>query len=217
VLAEQFFGHRVVEFQEKLILAGDFLQKVLSAEFHGGIELLFGESFEALDTEILPVGGPADWGFVAGNSALAPFDDPFEDAEVFAKSWPQEFTFGVFAEPIYVENSRKSFDVFPHIEPMAEVIAHVVATERKHRHWVAANGSDSAGGGGGGFGALGGSKENAVRPVKGLENQRHRIWPSATEDNCIDGDSIGVLPMRIDIWALVCRGGESRVRMGGES
>jgi hypothetical protein len=143
VLAEQFLWHGVVEFQEKLILACDFLQKVLPAEFHGGIELGFAESVEALDAEILPVGGPADRGFVTGNPALASFDDPFEDSEVFAESWPQELSFGVFAEPVNVEDPRKSFDVFAHIEPMAEVIAHVVAAERKHRHRVASDGSDS--------------------------------------------------------------------------
>ena len=88
VLAEEFFGHGVIEFQEELVLAGDFGQEVLSTKLHGCVELRLVKAIEAIDAEVLPVRSPSDGGFVAGNFSLASFDDPLEDSDVFAKARP---------------------------------------------------------------------------------------------------------------------------------
>ena len=48
-----------------------------------------------------------------------------------------------------------------HHDPVAEVVAHVVAAERQHGHRVAAHLADGAGGGGGGLRAHGGADVDA--------------------------------------------------------
>ena len=48
-----------------------------------------------------------------------------------------------------------------HLDPVAEVVAHVVAAEREHGHRVAADLADRAAGGGGRFRAHGGADVDA--------------------------------------------------------
>lgn len=130
MLAEEFFGHGVVEFQEELVLAGDFGQEIFSSKFHCGIELGFGKAIEAIDAEVFPVWGPTDGCFMTWDPALATFDDPFQDTEIFSEAWPQEFAIRIFSEPVDVEDSGESSDVFSHIEPVGKVVTHVVTAER---------------------------------------------------------------------------------------
>lgn len=207
----------MVEFQEELVLACDFGQEVLAAEFHGRIELVVGKALESFDAEVLPIRGPADGGFVSWDATVASFDDPLEDADILSEAGPEEIPLGVFSEPVDVENSRESADVFSHIEPVGKVVAHVVSAEWEHRHRIASDGSDRTACGGGRLGALGGPEEYSVGPVEGLEDQRHGCWSTTTEDDRIDRHSIWVLPFGVDVGALVGRRGESGVGMGGES
>jgi hypothetical protein len=60
-----------------------------------------------------------------------------------------------------------------HLDPVAEVVAHVVAAEGQHGHGVAADLADGSGGGGGGLGAHGGAGVDAGAPVEGLVDERH--------------------------------------------
>lgn len=66
---------------------------------------------------------------MAGGSAFAAFYDPLEDAHVFSEAGPHEFTFFGFAEPVYMEEAGEVEEVALHGEPVAEVVAHVVAAE----------------------------------------------------------------------------------------
>ena len=56
-----------------------------------------------------------------------------------------------------------------------------------------------------------------MRPVEGLEDQRHGRWTSAPKDDRIDGHTVGILPTWIDVRALLGRCGEARIRMRSES
>ena len=207
----------MVELQKELVLARDFGQEVFAAEFHGRIELVVGKALESFDAEVLPIRGPTDGGFMSWDASMASFDDPLEDADILSEAGPKEIALGVFSEPIDVEDSRETADMFSHIEPVGKVVPHVVAAEREHRHRIAADGSDRTACGRGRLGALGGPEEYAVGPVEGLEDQGHGCRSTSTEDDRIDRHPFGVLPFGVDIGALVGRRGESGVGMGGES
>ena len=80
---------------------------------------------------------------------VAAFHDPVDDAHVLAESRPEKFSVLVFAEPIHMEKARQVGEIAAHLEPVAEVGAHVVTAERQHRHRVAADFADLTKGGGG--------------------------------------------------------------------
>ena len=54
----------------------------------------------------------------------------------------------------------------PHLEPMAEVVADVVAAERQHRHRIAPHHADLAGRGRGGLRTHRRAHEDAMGPVE---------------------------------------------------
>ena len=64
-------------------------------------------------------------------------DDPLEHAHVLAEPGPEEVAVVVTAEPVDAEDARRAGDVPSHVQPVGEVVAHVVAAERQHRHGVA--------------------------------------------------------------------------------
>lgn len=122
MLAQELFGHRVIELQKELILTGDFGKEILSSKLHGCIELCFVKTVEAFDTEILPVRGPANGSFMAGDPALAAFDDPFEHSEVLSETGPQELALRIFPEPVDMEDPRESPNVPSHVEPVCKIV-----------------------------------------------------------------------------------------------
>ena len=60
----------MVELQKELVLARDFGQEVLAAEFHGRIELVVGKALESFDAEVLPIRGPTDGGFMSWDASV---------------------------------------------------------------------------------------------------------------------------------------------------
>jgi hypothetical protein len=113
-----------------------------------------------------------------------------------------------------VEDAGCGGEVALHLEPVTEVVAHVVAAEGKHGHGVAADFADSAAGGCGGLGAHGGTDVDAGGPVEGLIDEGHGGGAAATEDEGRDGDAGGVLPVGVDGGALTGGGGEAAVGVG---
>src|SRR5207249_3963643 len=74
-------------------------------------------------------------------------DDPLEHPAVVAEPGPQERAAVALAEPVHPEQLRKlvSRAHRADLEPVAEVVAHVVATERQHGERVEAQLADRAG------------------------------------------------------------------------
>src|SRR5438270_40206 len=77
--------------------------------------------------------------------AGATLDDPFQYAHVLAEARPHEPALAVLAEPVDTENPRRMGHGAAHVQPVSEVIAHVVAAERQHRKRVAAHRADRTG------------------------------------------------------------------------
>ena len=151
---------------------------------------------------------------VARDAALAAVKDPLKDAHVLAKTGPEVFAVGAFAEPVHMEDAREVGEEAAHFDPVVEVMPHVIAAEGEHGHGVAPDPADRAGGGGGGLAAHGGAHVDAVDPIEGLVDERHGGGAAAAEDDRADGDAVGVVPVGVDAGALAGGGGEAAIGVG---
>src|SRR5437879_5323155 len=102
-----------------------------------------------------------------------------------------------------------------HLDPVAKVIAHVIAAKGKHRHRIAADLSDLTGRGCRHLGTHSGAHVNARAPIEGLVDERNGMSAAATKDDCADGDSGRILPSGIYCRALFCWRSKTGVRVRG--
>jgi len=92
---------------------------------------------QLLKIEIVRARHPANGRLDRAATALAPIDDPFEGAHVFAETGPENFSIRVLAEPVHVKNERRIGQALAGPEPMPEIFADVVTAKRQHRHGIA--------------------------------------------------------------------------------
>src|SRR4029077_16951739 len=102
--------------------------------------------------------------------AFTALENPLQDAAIFSVPGPDHFAIFILTEPVHVINPRQLrwFRLCSDLEPVREVIAHVVAAEWKHPHGVPAELADFAGDRCRGLAAGGCSQESAVLPVQAL-------------------------------------------------
>ena len=99
---------------------------------------------QPIPMNIVVVGSPANRRFFAQRPPAYSIDDPLQHTHVLRKSRPQKLAVLVLAEPVHVEDARGSCQIALHLEPMPEVVAHVVSAEGKHGHRIAADIPDCA-------------------------------------------------------------------------
>ena len=87
-LAHQFFRHRMIQFQEKVILIGNFGQPILASKEQCRVKLLLGKTIKSFGRKTLPIWSPTDQSLVASDLSLAAFDDPLQHSQVFSKPGP---------------------------------------------------------------------------------------------------------------------------------
>src|SRR4051794_31423168 len=108
---------------------------------------------------------PTDRSLLAEGASVNAIDDPLQHAHVLAVAGPQELPICIFAEPVHVEDAWNLLDVAIHLEPVAEVVAHVVSAERQHRHRIAAYFADGSGSSGRHFRTHGRACVHSSAPV----------------------------------------------------
>lgn len=194
---------------------GDGLAPAGGVDRGDGLQVCF-VYMHAFGVERFGGGEIPDGGFVGGGRVVEAFEDPFEDAAVFAVARPEEAAVFVAAEPVDEEDLGEFFFVGfgSKCEPMLEVVGHVVAAEGEHGHGVEAEFAYCAAGGGGGLGGHDGAEEDAVLPVEGLGHEWDSGAAAAAEQDGGDGNAIGVLPLGGNAGALAGGGGEAGVGMG---
>src|SRR6476659_988026 len=101
---------------------------------------------QSIPVEVFIAGLPAEGGFLAECPAASPVHDPLEDAHVFAEARPEKCAVFAFPEPVHVKNARRFAQGTLHIDPVAEIVAHMIAAEWQHGHGIAANFSEGSGG-----------------------------------------------------------------------
>src|ERR1043166_9294642 len=99
------------------------------------------------------------------------------------------------------------------LKPVSKVLPHTVAAERKHRHWIPPNLTNSASCGCGRFGGHGCADVHAMAPVKSPEHQRHRIAPTATENDRANRNAFPFFYLRIQRWIIPHRDSKTAIRM----
>src|SRR4029078_3691151 len=95
--------------------------------------------------EVLVTWHPADGRLFGEHSTANAIDDPLQHPHILAIAGPEESSLRILAEPIDLEDLRRLAERPLHLDPMPEIVAHVIAAERKHRHRIAAQCSDAAG------------------------------------------------------------------------
>src|SRR5271157_2973388 len=95
---------------------------------------------EPRGVEIGDIGDTSDGSIFGMNLAIAALKDPFQYAAVFAETRPEELAAMVFilAKPVDVEDpwELRRGAQSSHLEPVREVVAHVIAAEGEHGHGI---------------------------------------------------------------------------------
>ena len=146
---------------------------------------------EAIEGEGFASGNEADGSLFGSTAAFDAFEDPLEDADIVPITGPEEFAVGTLAEPVDVENLGRVRYAVAHVQPVLEIIGHVVTTEGKHSHGIAAGDADFAGDGRGSFGSHGGADIDAVLPVEGFVDERSEASAASTKNESGNGDAFG--------------------------
>src|SRR5690606_29562752 len=92
------------------------------------------ELLEPGPVQILEARHDAERRFHAAGATLAALDDPAQHAHVLAEPGPYEAAVRVAPEPVDAEDARRMPHGASHLQPVPEVVAHVVAAEGEHRH-----------------------------------------------------------------------------------
>src|SRR5579883_604747 len=135
----------IVERKEKLFVRNHFFAPGFAVECLELIEFFLWKRFEALPFEVFIARHPADGRFSAQGPAARAVYDPFQHAHVLTEAGPHKLSVGVLAEPVYMEDARSFAQIALHLNPMTEVIAHVIAAKRQHGHGIAADIAGCAG------------------------------------------------------------------------
>src|SRR5438477_6765809 len=143
-LLQQLVRNNATERIEKLFVLGQFRFPFFVIDLEQFVDA-FVIDFEFCQIEIVQAGQPTDRRFQCTVAAFASIDHPFEHAHVVAETGPKKLAALAFAEPVHVKNERRIGQTFSNCEPMAEIIADVVAAERQHRHRIATDLADRAG------------------------------------------------------------------------
>src|SRR5579885_2816977 len=98
---------------------------------------------------------------------------------------------------------------------MAEIVAHVISAEWKHRHGVAAQLSHFADAGCSSFTARGRPQKSSMLPIERFRHQWNYAGPASAEQDSVNGNSSGILPLGSDHRALLGRSGKPGIRVCG--
>src|SRR3954454_24357331 len=111
-------------------------------------------------------------------------DYPFQNAHVLTVTRPHKFAVLIFSEPVYGKDRRRIGKARAKVEPVAEIIAHVIAAERKHRERIAADLTDISKCGGRHLRTHRRSHVNAKSPIERLLDQRNDAVSTTSKYEC---------------------------------
>ncbi len=116
---------------------GDFIAPFVRVHVKRGLQPLR-RKVQTASVQTTCRGSPANRRFYRLAAALNTLAHPDQCAHVFAEAGPQKFADFILAEPVDLEEFGWVGQSGADLDPVMEVIAHVVAAEREHRERVPA-------------------------------------------------------------------------------
>ena len=174
-------------------------------------------NMQSVESQGVPRRNKADGRFFGFAAAFHPLQNPFQNANIVPVARPKKFSVRAFAKPVHMENLGRMRDALAHVQPVLEIIGHVVAAEGQHRHGIAPRDAHIARGRGGGFRSHRGAHIDAMLPVEGFVDQRSQARAAATKNKRRNGHAFGIFPLRRNAGRLFRRHGVARIRMCGGS
>src|SRR5262245_12172809 len=103
----------------------------------------------------------------------------------------------------------------PHLQPMGEVVPHVVATKREHRKGVVTEFADHSSRSCSHLRRDTGADKCPMLPTARLKDQGNYRRAPASKEHPRNGNTLGIFPSRIHGWTLGRWSCETAVGMGG--
>src|SRR5687767_3633442 len=129
---------------KQLLLHDALLHPLVLVDHHALVsEGLLGE-LDAVPSHILVEPHPAARTLHGSTPMVHAVHDPVQHAHVLAVARPDELAVLIFAKPVDPENARRVVQLATDLEPMSEILGHVIASERQHGKWIAAHLADLA-------------------------------------------------------------------------
>src|SRR3990172_4712256 len=214
---DEFFRQPVVKTSEESFMGRDFFFPGVNINGHQLIEFLRFHVAQAVPHQIFESRHPTERALNAVTATMNSIHDPLQNAHVFAKPGPQEFSVCVLAEPVYTKDARRIGDNSADLKPVVKIIRHVVTAKRKHCHWISADFAHLACGGSSRFRPHGGCHIDSEIPIEGLHNERHQSAASAAKNKGADGNSVWIFPIGIDGRALARGSSEAGIGMRSDT
>jgi len=175
---------------------------------------VFGRDLEAFSIERALLGKETNWGGNGGVLAIATAEDPSKDTAVVTIAWPEVLAV-ILSEPVDHEDLGKvGTRVLADINPVLEVVTHVIPAEWEHGEWVTTDASLEIKSGSSNLRAYDGAIEDTSDPAVSLIDKWDGSGATAAEEDSTDWDTCRVLPLRGNARALASRGRETRVGVG---
>src|SRR5438552_18928933 len=105
----------------------EFLLPDIAINRHQGVELLTGEVFHTTPVQVLVARHTANRTLDTYRTAMRSLDNPLQDAHIITKARPHVIALGITTEPIHAEYTRRIGQLTPEVQPMVEVVSHMIA------------------------------------------------------------------------------------------
>src|SRR5450830_1909907 len=200
----QFCRQVMLEFVEQLIVQFELLQPGSLVDCSDGGELLTGE-FETGPFQVFKTRRDTKQMLFAANTYALQIVDtlqhPLQHAHVVTKARPDELALSIGAEPVdavdFWQFGWRRGDFLADVEPMLEVVAHVVAGKWQHRKWITTHHTLLADGCSSGFRTHGSGHVDAFDPIARFGYQRHCGRTATAENECRNRHTGRIVPSGI--------------------
>ena len=162
----EFCRETVAEGGEVLADQRDLGLPLCSVNLEQLIKVSVGD-LKAVEIESVSGGQESNGGVNGIAAASHSLKDPLEDSGILAVTGPEPLAVCVFAEPVDVENlwELRRVSARSNVQPVTEIVRHVVAAEGQHGEGVAAQVAHRTGSSSGGLRGHDRTEEHAVIPV----------------------------------------------------
>ena len=200
------------ELSEQLLVQQQLGAPLGRVDRGGQLEAALSE-VQARPVEVAVARRHAEHLILARGAALDALDDPLQHPHVLAIARPDEVAIRSLAEPVDAIDLRQRvaglLEAAPQVDPVLEVVAHVIADKRQHGERIAPHHALGACGCRRGFRAHRRGHVDALVPVVRLGHQRHRAGTPSTKDECIDRHAVRVGPFRVERGVVGGRHGKT--------